>query len=77
VRHVPCGDLDDLTGTIIHHGRGEVTPDFRPGRERRLTSPGMLVVLASVFACPGAGCFPHPPGKWYWNPPPQTGKDAT
>jgi hypothetical protein len=39
VRHVPCGDLDDLTGTIIHHGYGEVTPDFRPGRERRPPPP--------------------------------------
>jgi predicted RNA-binding Zn-ribbon protein involved in translation (DUF1610 family) len=36
-------------------------PVFRPGRERRFTSPEMSAVFDSVFACPGAGSSRHPP----------------
>jgi putative transposase len=39
------------------------TPALRPGRKRRVTSPEISVVLASVFACPGTGCSPRPPGR--------------
>ena len=35
------------------------TPAFRPGRKRRFTSPGMSVILDSVFACPGTGYAGH------------------
>ena len=31
------------------------TPAFRPGRERRFTSPELSAAFDSVFACPGTG----------------------
>ena len=43
-----------------HQDRGVETPAFRPGRKRRVTSPEMSAVLASVFACPGTGCCTPP-----------------
>ena len=46
VSHVSRRDLDDLTGLIVRHGRGAESPAFRPGSERRFTSPGMLVAFA-------------------------------
>jgi len=35
-------------------------PAFRPGRKRRLTSPEMSALFASIFACLGSGCTPAP-----------------
>ena len=40
----------------VNQNRGVETPASRPGRKRRVTSPEMSVVFASVFACLGTGC---------------------
>ena len=55
--------LTRIVDTPLHQKRGAETPAFRPGRKRRVTSPEMSVVFASVFACPGTGCSPRPPRK--------------
>ncbi len=46
-----------------HQKCGVETPAFRPGRKRRVTSPEMSAVIASVFACPGTVCSPPPPSR--------------
>jgi hypothetical protein len=48
---------------VSHQDRGVETQAFRPGRKRRFTSSEMSVVVDSVFACPGTGCFPPPPRR--------------
>ena len=45
----PGGDLDDLTGLIVRHGRGVESPGLRAGSESRFTSPGMPVAFAGEF----------------------------
>ena len=51
-----------LAAAVIRIAAWRPRPSGRGGK-RRLTSPEMSVVFASVFVCPGTACSPRPPSR--------------